>query len=128
MDIRVPRLDGIAATRAITADEDLTEVRVLILTTFEQDEHVFTALRAGANGFLGKSVAPDALLEAIRTVMRGDARRSARRCAALPGGDQDADRPCAPGHRAGLLRGRFTSASCDADRARAGIGGLRRTR
>jgi DNA-binding NarL/FixJ family response regulator len=73
MDIRMPRLDGIAATRAITADESLAGVRVLVLTTFEQDEHVFTALRAGASGFLGKGVAPEALLEAIRTVTRGDA-------------------------------------------------------
>jgi DNA-binding NarL/FixJ family response regulator len=73
MDIRMPRLDGIAATRAITADEDLAGVRVLILTTFEHDEHVFSALRAGASGFLGKGVAPDALLDAIRVVTRGDA-------------------------------------------------------
>jgi DNA-binding NarL/FixJ family response regulator len=73
MDIRMPRLDGIEATRAITADEDLAGVRVLILTTFEQDEHVFSALRAGASGFLGKGVAPDALLDAIRVVTRGDA-------------------------------------------------------
>ena len=73
MDIRMPRLDGIAATLAITADENLAGVRVLVLTTFEQDDHVFTALRAGASGFLGKGVAPDALLEAIRTVTRGDA-------------------------------------------------------
>lgn len=73
MDIRMPRLDGIAATRAITADESLAGVRVLVLTTFEQDEHVFTALRAGASGFLGKGVAPNALLDAIRVVTRGEA-------------------------------------------------------
>ena len=73
MDIRMPVLDGIAATRLITADEDLAGVRVLILTTFEIDEYVFEALRAGASGFLGKSAEADELLNAIRTVSRGDA-------------------------------------------------------
>ena len=73
MDIRMPVLDGIAATRLITADEDLAGVRVLILTTFEIDEYVFEALRAGASGFLGKSAEADQLLNAIRTVSRGDA-------------------------------------------------------
>jgi DNA-binding NarL/FixJ family response regulator len=73
MDIRMPVLDGIAATRLITGDEDLAGVRVLILTTFEIDEYVFEALRAGASGFLGKSAEADELLTAIRTVSRGDA-------------------------------------------------------
>jgi DNA-binding NarL/FixJ family response regulator len=73
MDIRMPVLDGIAATRLITRDEDLAGVRVLILTTFEIDEYVFEALRAGASGFLGKSAEADELLDAIRTVSRGDA-------------------------------------------------------
>jgi DNA-binding NarL/FixJ family response regulator len=73
MDIRMPDLDGLAATRLITADEDLAGVRVLILTTFEIDEYVYQALRAGAGGFLGKSAEPDELLHAIRTVYRGDA-------------------------------------------------------
>jgi DNA-binding NarL/FixJ family response regulator len=73
MDIRMPVLDGIAATRLITGDEDLAGVRVLILTTFEIDEYVFEALRAGASGFLGKSAEADELLAAIRTVSRGDA-------------------------------------------------------
>jgi DNA-binding NarL/FixJ family response regulator len=73
MDIRMPSLDGIAATRLITADDDLAGVRVLILTTFEIDEYVFEALRAGASGFLGKSAEADDLLNAIRTVSRGDA-------------------------------------------------------
>jgi DNA-binding NarL/FixJ family response regulator len=72
MDIRMPDLDGITATKLITSDEDLAGVRVLILTTFEIDEYVFGALRAGASGFLGKSAEPDELLEAIRTVHRGD--------------------------------------------------------
>ena len=73
MDIRMPDLDGLAATRLISADEDLAGVRVLILTTFEVDEYVFQALRAGASGFLGKSAEPHELLDAIRTVHRGDA-------------------------------------------------------
>jgi DNA-binding NarL/FixJ family response regulator len=73
MDIRMPDLDGLSATRLITADEDLAGVRVLILTTFEIDEYVFEALRSGASGFLGKSAEPEELLNAIRVVHRGDA-------------------------------------------------------
>jgi DNA-binding NarL/FixJ family response regulator len=73
MDIRMPVLDGLAATRLITQDEDLAGVKVLILTTFEIDEYVFEALRAGASGFLGKSVEAGDLLQAIHTVSRGDA-------------------------------------------------------
>ncbi|HEU5109592.1 MAG TPA: response regulator transcription factor [Micromonosporaceae bacterium] len=73
MDIRMPDLDGLAATRLIAADPDLAGVRVLVLTTFEMDEYVFEALRAGASGFLGKSAEVDELLDAIRTVHRGDA-------------------------------------------------------
>ncbi|MBO2454003.1 response regulator transcription factor [Actinomadura barringtoniae] len=73
MDIRMPGTDGLAATKMITEDEDLAGVRVLILTTFEIDEYVFRALRAGASGFLGKGAEPVELLEAIRVVSRGDA-------------------------------------------------------
>jgi len=73
MDIRMPGLDGLAATRRIAADDSLTGVHVLILTTFEVDEYVFEALRSGASGFLGKGARPDALIDAIRTVARGDA-------------------------------------------------------
>ena len=73
MDIRMPGLDGLAATRRIAADDSLAGVRVLILTTFEVDDYVFEALRSGASGFLGKGVRPDALIDAIRTVARGDA-------------------------------------------------------
>lgn len=72
MDIRMPVLDGLAATRLITGDEDLAGVKVLILTTFEIDEYVARALRAGASGFLGKTVTTDQLLDAIRTVAVGD--------------------------------------------------------
>ncbi|CCH20638.1 response regulator [Micromonospora lupini] len=78
MDIRMPELDGLAATEEITADPELAAVRVLILTTFEVDEHVFRALRAGASGFLGKGVEPSELLDAIRTVAAGDALLSPR--------------------------------------------------
>ena len=73
MDIRMPELDGLAATRWISSDPELADVKVLILTTFEVDEYVFEALRAGASGFLGKSVRPDALIDAIRTIARGEA-------------------------------------------------------
>jgi DNA-binding NarL/FixJ family response regulator len=73
MDIRMPELDGLAATQRITADERLAGVRILILTTFEVDEYVLQALRAGASGFLGKGVDPEELLDAIRVVARGDA-------------------------------------------------------
>jgi DNA-binding NarL/FixJ family response regulator len=77
MDVRMPEMDGLAATRAITGDEDLVGVRVLVLTTFEVDEYVFRALRAGASGFLGKGVEPADLLEGIRVVARGEALLSA---------------------------------------------------
>jgi DNA-binding NarL/FixJ family response regulator len=73
MDIRMPGLDGLAATRRIAADDSLAGVRVLILTTFEVDEYVFEAVRSGASGFLGKGARPDVLIDAIRTVARGDA-------------------------------------------------------
>jgi DNA-binding NarL/FixJ family response regulator len=70
MDIRMPRLDGIEATRRLTRS---TGVQVLVLTTYDLDEYVFEALRAGASGFLGKSAEAEELLDAIRTVSRGDA-------------------------------------------------------
>ena len=73
MDIRMPELDGIGATRLIGQEAGLAGVKVLVLTTFEQDEHVVEALRAGASGFLGKGVEPAQLLDAIRVVAAGDA-------------------------------------------------------
>jgi len=73
MDVRMPVLDGIQATRAITAATPGDETRVLILTTFDLDEYAFSALRAGASGFLLKDVPPAELVAAIRTVARGDA-------------------------------------------------------
>ncbi|GAA2608025.1 response regulator [Paractinoplanes durhamensis] len=72
MDIRMPGSDGIDATRRIAAASGLSGTRVLILTTFETDEHVLAALRAGASGFLGKGVDPADLLDAIRTVAAGE--------------------------------------------------------
>lgn len=77
MDIRMPGTDGLAATRAISADPALAEVRVVILTTFEVDDYVVQALRAGASGFLGKGAEPEELLAAIRTAANGDALLSA---------------------------------------------------
>jgi DNA-binding NarL/FixJ family response regulator len=73
MDIRMPGVDGLEATRLICADDDLAGVKVVILTTFESDEHVYQALRAGASGFLVKDTEPADLIQAIRVVARGDA-------------------------------------------------------
>lgn len=72
MDIRMPDGDGIEATRQIAADDDLAGVRILILTTFETDENVAAALRAGASGFLAKDADPATLLTAIRVVAAGE--------------------------------------------------------
>ncbi|WP_406062506.1 response regulator transcription factor [Streptomyces sp. NBC_01077] len=73
MDVRMPELDGIGATRLIAADEDLAGVKVLVLTTYDTDEHVVEALRAGASGFVVKDIRPAELLTAIRTVAAGEA-------------------------------------------------------
>jgi DNA-binding NarL/FixJ family response regulator len=73
MDVRMPDTDGIDATRQITADPSTSAVRVLILTTFELDDYVFAALRAGASGYLIKDTPPAELLAAIRVVAAGDA-------------------------------------------------------
>ncbi|MET9116092.1 response regulator transcription factor [Streptomyces longwoodensis] len=73
MDIRMPVLDGLAATRRITGDAALARVKVVMLTTFELDEYVFEAIRSGASGFLVKDTEPDELLRAVRAVVAGDA-------------------------------------------------------
>jgi len=73
MDIRMPNLDGLEATRRVVADREMAGVRVLILTTFEVDEYVFEALRSGASGFVVKDIEPAELLQAVRVVARGDA-------------------------------------------------------
>ena len=78
MDIRMPGVDGIGATQRIVADERTAGVRVLVLTTFDLDEYVFRALRAGASGFLVKDTRPAELLEAIRVVAGGEALLSPR--------------------------------------------------
>ncbi|MFB8001727.1 response regulator [Nocardia sp. NPDC056000] len=73
MDIRMPILDGLAATREIAAAPELSEVRVVVLTTFELDEYVFEAMRSGATGFLVKHTEPADLVKAVRVVAAGDA-------------------------------------------------------
>jgi len=73
MDIRMPGTDGLEATRRITTDPRLAAVRVVILTTFDMDDHVYGALRAGASGFLVKDTEPMELLHGVRVVARGDA-------------------------------------------------------
>ncbi|MFF1299692.1 MULTISPECIES: response regulator [unclassified Streptomyces] len=73
MDIRMPGTDGLAATRLISEDPSLAQVRVVILTTFEVDDYVVQSLRAGASGFLGKGSEPDELLSAIRIAAGGEA-------------------------------------------------------
>lgn len=73
MDIRMPGLDGLSATREIAADAQLSSVRIVILTTFELDEYVFEALRVGASGFLVKDTEPVELIRAVRAVASGEA-------------------------------------------------------
>ena len=94
MDIRMPGTDGLSATRTIVGDPALTGCRVIVLTTFETDEYVFAALRAGASGFLTKEIEPDVLRQAVRSVAAGDGLLS-------PGAtrrviEQFAHRPAAP--------------------------------
>jgi DNA-binding NarL/FixJ family response regulator len=83
MDLRMPIMDGIEATRQIRADPALTSTRIIILTTFEEDENVLRALRAGASGFIGKDTESAALMHALRTVHAGDALLSPRATKAL---------------------------------------------
>ncbi|WP_067549138.1 response regulator [Nocardia crassostreae] len=83
MDIRMPDLDGIAATADIAADENLAGVRVLVLTTYDTDDNVLAALRAGASGFLIKDTKPAALLDAIRIIAAGEALLSPSATAAV---------------------------------------------
>ena len=73
MDIRMPGVDGLEATRRIAADDDLAGVKVIMLTTFESDEYVYQAIRGGASGFLVKDSEPADLIQAVRVVAAGDA-------------------------------------------------------
>ena len=73
MDVRMPKVDGIEATRRIVADPECSDVRVIVLTTFDVDEYVYGALRAGASGFLLKDAGPETLIEAVRIVAAGNA-------------------------------------------------------
>jgi DNA-binding NarL/FixJ family response regulator len=100
MDIRMPGLDGLEATRAITSDPASTGTKVLILTTFDLDEYVFEALRSGASGFLLKDTLPDDLLAAVRVVHAGEAllapritRRLVDEFVRRPGGAPTVDLP-----------------------------------
>ena len=73
MDVRMPEMDGIEATRRICSDPETASVKVVVLTTFDEDENVYAAVRAGASGFLLKDVTPAVLLDAIRSCAAGDA-------------------------------------------------------
>jgi DNA-binding NarL/FixJ family response regulator len=101
MDIRMPTIDGLEATRRIGADARLSGVRVLVLTTFEIDEYVFEALRAGAGGFLLKDADPAEMLHAIRVVAAGDSLLSPRVTRRVV--EAFARRPAPTGPRAALL-------------------------
>ncbi|OIJ98086.1 DNA-binding response regulator [Streptomyces sp. MUSC 14] len=111
MDIRMPGTDGLAATRMISVDPSLSEVRVVILTTFEVDDYVVQALRAGASGFLGKGSEPEELLNAIRVAAGGEALLSPVATKGLIArflaqGDGDDGRDPARSERLGALTGR----------------------
>jgi DNA-binding NarL/FixJ family response regulator len=99
MDIRMPVLDGIEATRLITADPRLANTKVIVLTTFDLDEYVFGAIRAGASGFLLKGVEPTELVNAVRTVANGaallDPSATRRLIDAYTGGPSDPGRATA---------------------------------
>jgi DNA-binding NarL/FixJ family response regulator len=121
MDLNMPEVDGLTATGRITADPSLAAVKVVVLTTFDDDEHVFAALRAGASGFLVKDIEPEELLQAVRVVARGDAllapsvtrsliaafaARPAAQSDARPAAQSDALRPAeGPGAPAGGAAG-----------------------
>jgi DNA-binding NarL/FixJ family response regulator len=98
MDIRMPRVDGIEATRRIVADPAASGVRVLILTTFDLDEHVYAALAAGASGFLLKDATPEEIVQAVRVVAAGESLLAPRVTSRLV--REFASRP-RPGHTRG---------------------------
>ena len=99
MDVRMPVLDGIEATRRITGDPSLAGVQVVVLTTFDMDEYVHAAIKAGASGFLLKDAPPEDVLDAIRVVANGDALLApsvTRRLLAELASRPDDDRPAPP--------------------------------
>jgi DNA-binding NarL/FixJ family response regulator len=114
MDLRMPDVDGLTATKRISADPALGGITVVVLTTFDDDEHVFGALRAGASGFLVKDVEPEELLQAVRVVARGDALLSpgvTRGHGTAGQGELVAARTAGPGAAEGLpARGRALAA------------------
>ncbi|MEE6261549.1 response regulator transcription factor [Plantactinospora sonchi] len=122
MDVRMPGTDGLTATRRILTDPGLADVRVVMLTTFDDDEYLFEAIRAGAAGFLLKDTPPDALREAVRVVADGNALLSpavTRRVLAAVARTPLAD----PGRLAGLTeRERDVLAQVGAGRSNAEIG------
>ncbi|MDJ1372670.1 response regulator [Gulosibacter molinativorax] len=83
MDIRMPELDGISATEQICAEPAAGKIRVLILTTFEEDEYVVSAMRAGASGFIGKGAEPEDIVRAVQSIHAGDSLLSATATRAL---------------------------------------------
>jgi len=93
MDIRMPGVDGVEATRRIRAEHPAERIRVIVLTTFDQDEIVLAALRAGANGFLSKTASPGELVAAIAEVVAGGGALSAAAAAALIGHMTDSPPP-----------------------------------
>ena len=101
MDIRMPGIDGVEATRRIRAEHAAAKVRIIVLTTFDQDEIVLAALRAGANGFLSKTVSPAELIAGITEVVGGGGALSANATAALIGHMADSPPPVVD---QGLLR------------------------
>ncbi len=120
MDVRMPVLDGIEATRQVTGHHESAGVRVIILTTFDLDEYVFGALRAGASGFLLKDTLPEELVTAIRVVAAGDAllapsvtRRLIREFARIPALGQDEPAPRPATQAAARLTGLLTDRECE---------------
>ncbi|MFD3921646.1 response regulator [Streptomyces sp. NPDC058595] len=103
MDIRMPVMDGLDATRLITGDGGLDEVKVVMLTTFELDEYVFEALRSGASGFLVKDTESEELLRAVRAVVNGDALLSPGVTRRLIAEFASRSKPPAPGDGLGEL-------------------------